>query len=160
TLAELRAVRWFSVSGAVCGVLADRNPTWLADGLELLLERTTSSFAVGEIALAVNDLVVRGVVAAPLHDHYAIGIAFAYRFNPKDPPIVDRVRADIDRIRDAIWRQFEVEGGNEISLTCFEKFCVPKSGDGWAASLKTLSDEKRLDRQRLLDASLDALNRG
>jgi hypothetical protein len=160
TLAELRADRWFSVSAAACRVLADRKPAWLADGLELLLERTTSSFAVGEVALAINDLVARGAVAAPLHDHYAIGIAFAYAFDPKKRPIVDRVRDDIDRVRHAVWRQFEVEGGGEISLSCFEKFCAPKSGGGWAPALKTLSDEDNLDRQLLLDASLDALNRG
>ena len=141
TLAELRADRWFSVSAAACRVLADRNPVWLADALELLLERTTSSFAVGPIALAVNELVRRGAVAAPLHDHYAIGIAFAYAFDPRKRPLVDRVRDDIDRLRNAIWRQFEVEGGGEISLSCFEKFFAGKSGGTWAAASRPCPDE-------------------
>ena len=160
TLAELqRSDRWW-FSAAACQALAARRPSWLIEAIELGLEQISSCFIIGDIAHGIDRLVADGIVPTPQHAHYAIGIAFAYAFDPKKRPLVDRVRDDIDRLRDAIWRQFEVEGGGEISLSCFEKFFAGKSGGTWAAALKTLSDEGKLDRQRLLDASLDALNRG
>src|SRR5438132_615695 len=82
--------------------------------------------------------------APPAHERYAIGIAYAYgsdgvgRF-PKDMPLVACLRRDVDRIEPVIWRQFEVEGGGEISLANFEKFYA--RGCSWADALKTLSDE-------------------
>jgi hypothetical protein len=159
TLSELRKLRWWYPSAAACRALADRRPDWLSDGIELLLERTTSSLAIGDVAQELNRLVAQGHIEPPRHGHYAIGIAFAYAFNPTLPPLIDRVRADIHRLAPAIWRQFEVEGGGEISLANFDKFFA-ESGSTWGEALKVLSDEGRLDRQGLLDASLDALNRG
>jgi hypothetical protein len=87
-----------------------------------VLERTSSSFAIGEVAHAINHAVAQGMILAPSHDSYAIGIAYGYEFGPQTSPLVERARADIERLAPAIWRQFEVEGGGEISLATRDKY--------------------------------------
>ncbi len=57
-----------------------------------------------------------------------------------------------------VWRFFEVEGGGEDSLANYEKYCKTNR-ESWAGRLKRFSEEGKLDRQRLLDASLDASDR-
>ena len=57
-----------------------------------------------------------------------------------------------------IWRFFEVEGGGEDSLANHDNF-LHRDQESWADRIKRYADEGLLDRQRLLDASLDALDR-
>ncbi|MEO9822168.1 MAG: DUF6493 family protein [Paracoccaceae bacterium] len=57
-----------------------------------------------------------------------------------------------------VWRFFEVEGGGEDSLANHDKF-LKRDQESWADRLKRFADEGKLDRQRLLDASLDVLDR-
>ena len=57
-----------------------------------------------------------------------------------------------------VWRFFEVEGGGEDSLANHDKF-LKRGQESWADRIKRYADEGLLDRQRLLDASLDALDR-
>jgi Family of unknown function (DUF6493) len=160
TLAELqRSGRWW-FSAAACEALAARRPSWLIEAMELGLAQASSSFIIGDIAHGINRLVADGIAPVPQHAYYAIGIAYGYIF-PKDKmTLIDRVRNDLPRIEPAIWRQFEVEGDGEISLAHFDKYIAQKSGGRWADALVVLASEGRLDRQRLLDASLDALNLG
>ena len=160
TLAELqRSGRWW-FSAAACEALAARRPSWLIEAIELGFRQTSSCFMIGDIAHGVDRLVADGIVPTPQHDHYAIGIAYGYVFPNDKRPFVDRVRNDLPRIEPAIWRQFEVEGDGEISLAHFDKYIANKSGGRWADALVVLAGEGHLDRQRLLDASLDALNLG
>jgi hypothetical protein len=158
TLAELRQAGWWGMSGAAYEALAARRPGWLMEAIELGLDQVSSCFIIGGVAQAINRLVTDGILRAPRHAHYAIGLAYGYFLG--STPLLDRVRQDLPRIEAAIWRQFEVEGGGEISLAHFDKYISKKSGGTWAEVLIALADEGRLDRQRLLDASLDALNRG
>ena len=78
--------------------------------------------------------------------------------NDKKP--IDLIRPQLARIEHAIWRQFEVEGGGEISLANFDKYMSGKIKGKWSDILANLAEEGLLDRQRLLTASLEALNRG
>ncbi|MGH1414590.1 MAG: DUF6493 family protein [Pelagimonas sp.] len=57
-----------------------------------------------------------------------------------------------------VWRFFDVEGGGENSLANHDKY-LEHGQESWADRIKRYSDEGLLDRQRLLDASLDALDR-
>ena len=140
----------------------------------LLLDRIEGAWQIADIAFLIHDLVLTGAIAAPTHPRYAIGLAFAYggyrnwlndeRWYDRSPhdknsPIVDRIRENIDGLRPAIWRQFEVEGDDQISLIVCQIKRESVEG-GWAAALKALSDEELLDRHRLLDATLQALARG
>ncbi|WP_170773366.1 DUF6493 family protein [Ruegeria lacuscaerulensis] len=56
-----------------------------------------------------------------------------------------------------VWRFFEVEGGGDLSLAAHDKYSGPRAG--WADVLRALSENGDLDRQRLLDSSLEALKR-
>jgi hypothetical protein len=163
SLAELQKLKTWHMSVAACQAMAERRPTWLAEGIEFAFERTEDGWSTGKLAYFVHGLVMAGAIAPPAHERYAIGMAYGYGIHQaSESRLVDRVRKDIDRIEPVIWRQFEVEGGGEISLANFDKYCASKVWvqGSWAETLKTLTDENRLDRQRLLDASLDALNRG
>jgi Family of unknown function (DUF6493) len=160
TLAELqRSGRWW-FSAAACEALAARRPSWLIEAMELGFEQIRSCFIIGDIAHGIDRLVADGILPTPQHAHYAIGIAYGYVFPNDRRPFIDRVRTDLPRIEPAIWRQFEVEGDGEISLAHFDKYIAQKSGGRWAEVLVGLASEGRLDRQRLLDASLDAVNLG
>lgn len=64
------------------------------------------------------------------------------------------VEDDPSLLEDEVWRLFEVEGGGEFSLAAFDKF-----RGTWAPTLIGLAAEGILSRDRLLDASLDALER-
>lgn len=57
-----------------------------------------------------------------------------------------------------VWRFFEVEGGGEFSLANHDKF-AKQGTPTWSDRLIRYAEEGKLDRQRLLDASLDALER-
>ena len=115
-----------------------------------------STYAIGDLFEGLLDLVERGLIEPPQHDSYAIGAAHlalgAWMGTPdgKVPPI-DIVRPLVSRIEHAIWRQFEVEGGGEISLANFDKYMSGKIDGKWSSILVTLSDEGLLDRQRLAD---------
>ena len=63
-----------------------------------------------------------------------------------------------DLLSGDVWRFFEVEGGGEDSLANHDKY-LKKGKIGWAERLLAYAEEGTLDRQRLLDASLDALER-
>ncbi|MEO1467807.1 MAG: DUF6493 family protein, partial [Pseudomonadota bacterium] len=56
-----------------------------------------------------------------------------------------------------IWRFFEVEGGGEISLAATDKYTSEDAQ--WSTVILRMCREGQLDRDRLLDASLDALER-
>ncbi|WP_170384441.1 DUF6493 family protein [Ruegeria atlantica] len=60
-------------------------------------------------------------------------------------------------LKQDVWRFFEVEGGGDLSLAAHDKYCGP--GMSWADALIGLCQDGTLDRTRLLDASLDALER-
>lgn len=57
-----------------------------------------------------------------------------------------------------VWRFFEVEGRGEDSLANHDKF-LKRGQESWADRIKRYAEEGLLDRHRLLDASLDALDR-
>lgn len=60
-------------------------------------------------------------------------------------------------IEEHVWRFFEVEGGGDLSLAAHDKYC--KRPENWSDALVRLAGTGELDRGRLLDASLDALER-
>lgn len=165
TLSELKKMRWWFADDTACAVLADRKVPWLAEWAELALEKTSSSNVIGGVVVAIRGLVQQGLIGHPEHDNYAIGAAFAVgvaQLKDEDSrgTLAEQLATELPEWGDVIWRQFEVEGGGEISLANFEKY-GPSGVEGtWAYALKSCSEDGLLDRGRLLNASLDALNRG
>lgn len=71
-------------------------------------------------------------------------------------PLLDRLREHPRLFDDGVlYRLFEVEGGTQSSLAAVDKY----RANDWASTLETLSRTGELERRRLLDGSLDALER-
>lgn len=91
-----------------------------------------------------------GLCARPDSDAYILGY-YAYYQNvaalAEDPVFLER----------DVWRFFEVEGGGEFSLAAHDKYSGPD--EAWTAKIAQLSARGLLDRTRLLDGALDALER-
>lgn len=149
TLGELKKLGWsaFHVIDAAYDALRERNPPWLAEWADwALVERRT-------VWPYVRRMVREGRMPPPTVDAYIT--AMISHFWPKSP--LSFLRADPTLLEHEIWRLFEVEGGGEDSLAARDK--SQHTGHGWAGALRTLAEERALDRQRLLTASLEALQR-
>jgi hypothetical protein len=165
TLSELSRLRWLAVGSDACRIMADRRPDWLQDWAEHALDQTTSSYTIGDLTEGLVAMVDQGLIQPPQHDNYHIGVAHLLLGNwlsgaGKGASLPDLIRPRLAQVEHAIWRQFEVEGGGEISLANFDKYMSGKIDGKWSTVLKGLADEGLLDRSRLLTASLEALNRG
>lgn len=161
-------------------VRAIRTPWKIPRDLDLafrLVRARDESFRDGWAAHAIESLDARGAFVArrliasgasrkPPSDAYTIALVSrpgAFDLTAKAGAwgrkgVIDVLRANPDLLIDDVWRIFEVEGGGENSLAAHDKYCA-ESGS-WRAALVELSNEGALSRERLLDASLDALQRG
>jgi hypothetical protein len=97
--------------------------------------------------------VVFGVVRAREHND----VAAAYRGLLEDPTLLER----------EVWQLFEIDAGSQLANSNTWEPNDPERASGgftrgdnrWLYALTRLAGEGRLDRERLLDASLDALMR-
>ena len=111
----------------------------------------------------VRRAVREGVIERPDDDAYITGIVFGVgeATHLDDLESVYRgLLADPELLEHEVWRLFDVDAGSELGKADWSR--QPSGGYGrgvnrWLYALTRLSDERRLDRQRLLDASLDAL---
>jgi hypothetical protein len=127
----------------IASVFAALKPSWIDRWAEVIVEENPRHFST------VQELHHQGLCHLPNTDAYIMGY---YAHN----------QTKIDLVSDAflktdIWRFFEVEGGGEFSLASHDKYT--SDANAWSTVISTLSAEGRLDRDRLLDASLDALER-
>ncbi len=150
------------------------------DAARRVLARRDLSFRTTWVALVVDSvnsdglriarrMVHEGSMAKPTSDAYTIAlVAQPDAFDltvPLDAPylphraaVLEVLRANPDLLVDDVWRIFEAEGGGENSLAAYDKYTsVDRS---WQTALVTLAADGTVDRQRLLDASLDGLQRG
>ncbi|MGJ0532803.1 hypothetical protein [Methylocystis sp.] len=107
-----------------------RNPPWLAEAFDLFLRRA-HEWSIADIVYCMGELVASGRVPEPTNERYAIGVAYvccgyqdyldvgvyARSRYDKSWPIVEEIRRNIDSVEAAIWRQFEVEGDDDVSLS-------------------------------------------
>lgn len=127
-------------------LLSRRRPSWLQSYVEDLLADAYWYWPL------VRRFERAGLVTRPATERYAVGMVVAgcqtdpYRMLLEDPELLE----------EQVWRLFEVEGDREASLASSDKYT---RGLSWTESLLRLSGEGRLSRDRLLDASLDALAR-
>ena len=120
----------------------------------------------------VRRAVREGVIERPEGEDYlrgfvtGIGRRFGASLDDVDATY-DSLVADPALLDDEVWRLFEVDLGSELGLAGTWSLRDPDdptkgytSGENrWLHALVRLADEQRLDRERLLDASLDALLR-
>jgi hypothetical protein len=135
-------------------ILSDRRPEWLPGWVDYILERP--EWRADQIWQLARRFVREGVIARPDWDAYIdVMIAGLAGFRER------RVRAELERdselLEHELWRIFEVEGGELGGLVTADAAYNEKGG--WSQALRELAVEGKLDRARLLDASLDALSR-
>jgi tetratricopeptide (TPR) repeat protein len=150
TLSELKSLGWRAANADTHAfeVLSARQPEWLPAWAAWILEESTYHWTV------VRRFVRAGLCPRPDSDAYILGIlAHAWRSRSSPRELLEE---DPDLLEQEVWRLFEVEGGGEDSLAARDKFGRERS---WSQVLADLGNEGRLSRDRLLDASLDALER-
>lgn len=129
-------------------VLLGRPRDWLAAWLDLALESRRDWIPTWRL---VRRLVVEGELPTPTADGYIVRMTAAGA-RGKARELLDLDRALLER---EVWRLFEVEGTQESSLSSTAKY----TGATWDSALADLAAAGRLDRGRLLDATLSALAR-
>jgi Family of unknown function (DUF6493) len=125
-------------------------PPWLAKAAGLLLDRTPHLWWLAHL------LVNAGLSDKPEGEVYILGMMgdgiYGWGRYPELRTLL--VEHDPSLLQDEVWRLFEVEGSGEYSLAAYDKY----RGE-WGPTLVQLSEEGHLSRDRLLDASLEALER-
>ncbi len=161
-LSELKALGFVAVpdlelEDRVLAFLREIEPSWLADWAEAIAETTPSRWTFA------RRLVREGICTKPASPEYILGMlnrGFDATWGVGgrlDRPPRESLLEDPDLLEDEVWRLFEVEGSGELSLAARDKYSRDEMT--WSASLLELAREGRLDRGRLLDASLEALER-
>lgn len=167
TVAELaRLRRWRLPKDATLAVelLSSRGRDWCTAWAATAFERIDP-----REARIARQLEVHGLAVPQVSDGRTLSlVSFPGAFDATAPlgdggwpghaAVLDVLRANPDLLEREVWHLFVVEGGGEHSLAAHDKYCAPDAG--WLAALVTLAAEGRLDRDRLLDAGLDALQRG
>jgi hypothetical protein len=118
--------------------IADENPTRWNSGFKLM-----------------RALVRARLVEQPANPGYIL--AMINGLAPQKLTVYEALKADPGLMSHEIWRLFEVEGGGEASLATHDKYT--SEDQSWGSALTRLSSEGLLSRDRLLGASLAALQR-
>ena len=132
---------------ACVDILAARRPSWLETWVTARCERDPRS--TWRLARALR---LQGLYGG---DSPAYALAFIAGIGTAT---YDRLLADRSLLDDELWRAFEIEGGGDTSFAAHDKY-TPAAAS-WSVGLRRLADEGVIDRQRLIDATLDALARG
>ncbi|HYG34619.1 MAG TPA: DUF6493 family protein, partial [Clostridia bacterium] len=161
SLSEIKSLGWhrYVPPEAAVAILADRRPSWVDEYAELLCEGELRAF--GGNWKQTRALVRAGLCRPPKHDNYVLEALNCIwpRFEKREeqPRLVDLLLKERDWLENEFWRLFEIDGNGEVSLANCEKY--GKSRDTWAEALVEISRKGVLSRDRLLDASLEALSR-
>ncbi len=113
-----------------------------------------------------RHLIATGAAHKPDSDAYTLAlVSHPQSFDLSSGPdgwrrmsVMEVLRRNPDLLVEDVWRVFEVEGGGENSLAAYDKYSSEENR--WRTALVELGNDGSLDRERLLDASLDALQRG
>ena len=152
SLGEIKALKVNTVHDQrLYDILASRRPAWIESWMAWTLAENGLSWPV------IRRLVRDGVAARPESDaNY-----YLWMIPHQHKNVRETLDADPGLLDHEVWRLFEVEGRSEVSLAQNDKYFRKCAGNAsaWDETLVTLSREGRLDRARLLAASLAALAR-
>jgi hypothetical protein len=132
-------------------ILRDRAPDWIDGWAELLIEDNHRAWRF------VRRMIRAGLCRPPESDAYVLGMIEGLWPQREGGSLIDGILAERELLDGLFWRLFEVEGGGEVSLANFDKFSA--DARGWAHAMRELATRGEIDRNRLLDASLEALAR-
>lgn len=163
TSGELKKLGWRAVphDGFIVDVIRTLQPDWANDWAQHLVDNEPRMFNNTRL------LYEAGLCDKPTSDGYILGMIESlpgWIVGPnglwdKDTSLADRIRNTPDIRDEDVWRLFEVEGGGDLSLATFDKYIGDKKVGGWTAALVELAADGTLSRDRLLDESLNALER-
>lgn len=165
SFSEITAAKWRGIPTSdedAFQVLKARRPKWLPDYALWLLKENAGHWPI------VRQMVRKGLCDPPQHDNYILGMIHTvcgWTIDPfiglKKKGVAAYLRRDPELLRNEMWRLFEIEGAGELTLAASDKYISKKGSElSWSGGLIELSREGKLSRERLLDASLAALNRG
>jgi hypothetical protein len=158
TLAELHRLPLHSLPGGeiTYQILLDRRPAWTNDWVLRLLEEQSYWFHWR----LIRDLMAAGLIDKPDHPQYYLGMisGIVRRRGGVDQEgtIEQYLLKEPDLLEDEVWRLFELEGGGVNSLANYDRF---DSERRWSDALLALMKQGKLPRDRLLQCTLDALER-
>jgi hypothetical protein len=152
SLAEIRKIHAFLSDDELDDVLLNRRPIWLSDWAAWFCEELPMRWAY------LRRLIRDGLCRQPVSDSYTLGMIVGLSpYYETNRTIYEALVADNELLKEDIWRIFEIEGDKDLTLAARDKYS--RQGNTWTAALLQLCQEGRLSRARLLDASLDALQR-
>lgn len=162
SLSMLKSLRWriLPVDEKSIAALAGRQSKWVEDFAIFMLEGHIYEWFDSRQWLSVRAMMKAGLCSKPRHDQYFLKMLHGCTNLGQyvNPNILEGLRAEPDLLED-VWRLFEIEGGGEYSLSTVDKY-KKQPIERWDFAVCALSKEGVLPRERLLDASLDALDRG
>jgi Family of unknown function (DUF6493) len=132
-------------------VLAARKPDWITDYAGWSLEKLPAIWP------AVRRLERAGLCRRPDTDHYVLGLIQCVAPWGVMPSVHEALLSDPELLEREVWHLFEVEGSGEFSLAAYDKYSRDEAT--WETALVSLAADGTLPRDRLLDASLAALER-
>ncbi len=150
SFAQVRSLYQYGVGTsreALLQVLMDRRPEWINRWIEARLNSETWHYVEWDF---LRPLIRAGVCQKPTSNAYWRWMAYAPRHGLKR-----MLLEDADLLED-VWKFFEVE--TRALWVTEEDAARCSTLKNWPSALVELSQQGYLDRQRLLDASLKALN--
>lgn len=152
TFSELKqATRSIMVDDdSVMQILNDRRPTWIDDWIEILLSGTYywASWRL------IRRLIIAKLAKRPDVPNYYLGMIGAFHHRREKQSLREILQEGPDLLQHDIWKLFEYEGEGENSLANHDRF-----RGGWADTFIELMNMGMLPRERLLESSLQALER-
>lgn len=109
----------------------------------------------------IRRLMAAGLAMKPNHPNYYLGMISGFadagnEYGRAARCIETFLLSEPDLLDDDLWRLFEHEGGGENSLANWDRFT---RGQTWCDALVALMKAGRLPRERLVNCSLDGLER-
>jgi len=148
-------------SALIVEIMRTLQPDWINRWAEDILDVAPGMYQ------SVRLLYESGLCLKPASEGYTLGmirqlpiapIAFGKTRIDADY-LADRIRTTADIRDDDVWRLFRVEGGGDISLANEAKFSYGRDKPVWNDALLQLGRDGTLSRDRLLDETLEALER-
>ncbi len=147
TLAQVRSCPFESSDDRIADVLIARRPTWLQEWCDGVATRRWG---------IVRRIVRAGACERRRSEAYALGLmslgSLVYDADPRDV-----FAEQPELLEEELWDIFRYEGVSDISLAAVDKYT--SSERRWSVVLAELAAQGKISRERLLDSSLDALER-
>ncbi|MFN0166787.1 MAG: DUF6493 family protein [Bryobacteraceae bacterium] len=146
SLAQIKQFSRIQTWRPLYAVLADRRPDWLNEWVAWTMEEPFLP-RFPDVRHFIRD----GLAGKPQSDGYILAMIHHLAAAGK---LEESISTEPDLLEYEIWRIFEVEGTPSLSLASADKY-----GGSWREALIGLAARGIVARDRLLDSSLDALER-